>query len=338
MEFRAGAASTDSVPLSVRLFCWLLKSAANFSRRNDGTLNRTLVNWLIKKVPASGIPRDGVYTKDVVIDDTTGVWVRIFIPVNQEDKTESITADEQLPIVFYFHGGAFCALSPADVVYDIFCRRLARKCRVVVISVGYRLAPEHKYPIAYQDCFSALTWLPSHGRHHFPSNVNFSRCFLMGDSAGGNIVHHVGCRAAEEGTDGINVVGHILLHPFFGGQERTPSEVRLVNVPLISVENADWSWMVFLPEGADRDHPAANVFGPNSPDISGLALPPSLVVVGGLDILQDWQMRYFDNLKKLKKEVKLLFYKDGIHAFHVFPQCRESSQLLDDLADFMRTT
>eukprot|EP01018_Ginkgo_biloba_P039746 Gb_17753 [translate_table: standard] len=160
----------------------------------------------------------------------------------------------------------------------------------------------------------------------------------MGDSAGGNIVHHVGCRAAEEGVDGLNIVRHMLLQPFFGGQERTPSEVRLVNVPLISVENADWSWRAYLPEGTDRDHPAANVFGPKSPDISGLALPPSLVVVGGLDILQDWQMRYFDNLKKLKKEVKLLFYKDGIHAFHVFPQCRKSSQLLDDLADFMRTT
>eukprot|EP01018_Ginkgo_biloba_P039744 Gb_17755 [translate_table: standard] len=323
------------LPLRIRLLCWLVKVASYVTRRSDGTVNRTLGNWIVKKVPASEIPSHGVYTKDVLIDNTTRVWVRIFIPA-QHHKDSSV--DEQFPIVIYFHGGGFCALSPADVSYDIFCRRLARRRRVVIISVGYRLAPEHKYPTAYHDCFSALTWLASHGRKHLPSNAIFSRCFLMGDSAGGNIVHHVGCRAAEEGVDGLNIVGHMLLQPYFGGRERTASEVRLVSAPILSIEISDWYWRSFLPEGADRDHPAANVFGPNSPDISALVLPPTLVVIGGLDILQDWQMRYFENLKNLNKEVELLFYENGIHAFHVFPQYYLSSQLIDDLRDFMQRT
>eukprot|EP01018_Ginkgo_biloba_P039740 Gb_07800 [translate_table: standard] len=324
--------ASPTVPLWIRLICSFVKIVSYVSRRSDGTLNRRLGSWLAKNVPATLIPTHGVYTKDVLIDNATGVWVRIFIPV-QEDIT-----DEEFPIVFYFHGGGFCEYSAANVSYDMFCRRLAGTRRVVVISVEYRLAPEHKYPTAYQDCFSALTWLPERGLTHLPSNVNFSRCFLMGDSAGGNIVHHVGCRAAEEGTDGINIVGHILLHPFFGGQERTESEMRLVNAPLISVEAADWYWRAFLPEGADRDHPAANVFGPYAPDMSGLALPPSLVVIGGLDFLQDWEMRYVGNLKNLKKEVQVLFYEDGIHAFHLFPQVPLSTQLIDDIRDFLQRT
>eukprot|EP01018_Ginkgo_biloba_P039738 Gb_07796 [translate_table: standard] len=319
-------------PLWIRLVCWLITTVGYVMRRSDGTINRRLGNWFLKKVAASGIPSHGVCTKDVIIDNTSGVWVRIFTPAQQHQKDGS--TDQRLPIVFHFHGGGFYVLSADDIPYHVFCSKLAKRLKVVVISVDYRLALEHKYPTAYQDCFSALTWLPSHGRHHLPSNANLSRCFLMGDSAGGNIVHHVGCRAAEEGIEGMNIVGHILLQPFFGGQERTESEMRLVNAPLISVENADWSWRSFLPQGANRDHPAANVCGPNAPDISGLALPPSLVVIGELDILQDWQMRYFEHLKKLNKQVELFFYKNAIHAFHLF-QYELASRLIDDIRDFM---
>ena len=110
----------------------------------------------------------------------------------------------------------------------------------------------------------------------------------MGDSAGANIVHHVGCRISvgameEETISGVIIVGHVLLEPFFGGEERTPSDLRLVGAPIVNMENSDWHWKAFLPVGADRNHPAANVFGPKAPDISTLRLPPTLVVVGGHD-------------------------------------------------------
>jgi gibberellin receptor GID1 len=318
---------SKSVPLRIRVLCWLVKNAGYVTRRNDGTVNRRLANLIDRKVSADQTPRHGVYTKDIVIDKTTGVRVRLFVPDNG--------ANGDFPVVVYFHGGAFCALSAADVAYDTFCRKLAGRLTVAVVSVDYRLAPEHKCPAAYDDCFVALAWLRAQGRDCLPPSADLSRCFLMGDSAGGNIVHHVGCRVAREADmSPIKIAGHVLVQPYFGGEERTPAEVRLSNgVPLITVEAADWYWKAFLPEGATRDHPAANV---TSTDISGLSLPPSLVVVGGLDLLQDWQLRYAEHLKKMGKQAEILFYEDAIHAFHVFPGYDLTPRFLRDLAHFLQ--
>lgn len=325
-------AKPASFPLGLRLLCGILNSVNDWARRKDGTFNRRIMNWVEYKSPVNSTPTHGVYTKDVVIDTQTGVRVRLFVPVQG--------AEEPLPVVFFFHGGGFATLSPDFVLYDIFCRRLARRRRVLVISVDYRRSPEHRFPVPYDDCFGAVRWVSSdNGKAHLPGHADLSRCFLMGDSAGGNIVHHVGCRvsaaADEETISGVRIVGHVLLQPFFGGEERTPSELRLVGAPIVNMENSDWHWKAFLPVGADRNHPAANVFGPNAPDISALPLPPTLVVVGGHDPLQDWQLGYAEHLRKIKKEVELLFYGEGIHAFHLFYQIDVSSKLISDLHSFM---
>ena len=259
--------------------------------------------------------------------------VRLFVPVEG--------AEEPLPVVFYFHGGGFATLSSDFLLYHIFCTRLARRRRVLVVSVDYRRSPEHRFPIPYDDCFGGIRWLSSgNGKAHLPGHADLSRCFLIGDRAGANIVHHVDCRISagateEETISGVRIVGHVLLEPFFGGEERTSSKLRLVGAPIMNMENSDWHWKAFLPVGADRDHPAANVFGPNAPDISALRLPPTLVVVGGHDPHQDWQLRYAENLKKIKKDVEVLFYGEGTHAFHIFYQIDVSSKLISHLHSFM---
>ena len=137
----------------------------------------------------------------------------------------------------------------------------------------------------------ALEWLRSEeASKHLPPNVNLSRVFLSGDSAGGNIAHHVALRAAGKDLSPISLKGAVLIQPFFGGEERTPAELRLKNVPIVSVKSLDWYWKAFLPPGANRDHPACNIFGPNSQDLSHILFPPVLVIIGGLDILQDWEV------------------------------------------------
>ncbi|GLJ18244.1 hypothetical protein SUGI_0322690 [Cryptomeria japonica] len=322
----------------MKIVCGLLKYVNDFARKKDGTFNRGLMNFVEYKVAANPEPNRGVYTKDVVIDLHTGVWVRIFVPEEIAGSNHQ-EEDELLPIVFYFHGGGFASLTPDFLLYDVFCRRMARRRRVIVVSVGYRRAPENKYPVAYEDSFAVVKWAGSaDGRNNLPAKADFSKCFLMGDSAGANIVHHLACRIAASGEEisPMKVVGNVLIQPFFGGEERTPSELRLVGAPIVSIENSDWHWKAFLPEGANRDHPAANVFGPNAPDISNLTLPPFLVVVGGHDPLQDWQLRYVDNLTKIKKEVELLFYGEAVHTFHLFFQIPGSSKFISDLNAFFR--
>lgn len=169
-----------------------------------------------------------------------------------------------------------------------------------------------------------------------PPNADLSRCFLAGDSAGANVAHHVAvesCRTETFRT--LKLVGLVSIQPFFGGEERTESEKRLIGSFLVSMARTDWCWKVFLPEGSNRDHPAANVSGPNAVDISGMEFPDTVVFVGGFDPLQDWQRRYYDWLKKSGKRATLIEYPNMSHAFYVFPELSESSQLIMQVKDFV---
>lgn len=205
---------------------------------------------------------------------------------------------------------------------------------VVVVSVNYRLTPEHRYPSQYDDGEEVLKFLDEN-KTVLPENADVSKCFLAGDSAGANLAHHVAVRVCKAGLQNIQVVGLISIQPFFGGEERTESEVRLEGSPLVSMARTDWMWKVFLPEGSDRDHGAANVSGPNSEDLSGLDFPDTLIFVGGFDPLNDWQKRYYDWLRKNGKEVQIIEYPNMIHAFYVFPDLPESSQLISQVKDFI---
>lgn len=157
-----------------------------------------------------------------------------------------------------------------------------------------RRAPEHRFPAAYDDSYSVLEWLES-GKMKANLPVDLSRVFVAGDSAGGNIVHHIAIRAAGKSLGRLTLRGLVLIQPFFGGEERTPVEVRETNPLIVSQELLDWFWKAYLPPDANRDHPACNAFGPCSEDISNVLVPPVIMFVGGRDILQDWQVREFYN-------------------------------------------
>lgn len=240
-----------------------------------------------------------------------------------------------MPIVLYFHGGGFVLCRPDNVFYDLYCRRLAKHCHVVVVSIHYRRAPEHKFPVAYDDCFDALEWLNSdEAKKILPPNVSLSRTFLCGDSAGGNIAHHVAVRAALKG---LKLRGLVLMQPFFGGEERTPAELDSKNSLLISVEMLDWFWKAYLPNDANRDHPASHVFGSRCQKLANVEIPPVLVVVAGQDILQDWNRRYVEEMKQAGKRVQACYYEEGVHIFGQLNQAVVGEQQLIDIATFLQT-
>ncbi|CAL0304881.1 unnamed protein product [Lupinus luteus] len=169
-----------------------------------------------------------------------------------------------------------------------------------------------------------------------PPVADLTRCFLAGDSAGGNLAHHVAVRGSGFKFQRVKLRGVIALQPFFGGEERTESEIRIGNsAPCLTVEDADWYWKAFLPNGSNRDHPAVNVFGPESAEISSSELSDSIIVVGGLDPIQDWQKRYCEGLRKAGKEVRLLEYPNAFHAFYIFPELPEYSLMMNEIKDFM---
>ncbi|KAL5820091.1 hypothetical protein ACOSQ3_024059 [Xanthoceras sorbifolium] len=315
-----------TLPWKTRLAVSFVSYLSDTSFSANGSVNKRLLSFLDLKTPPNSIPVNSVFTSDTVVDPSRRLWFRLFTPT---------TASTTLPVIIFFHGGGFTYLSAASRSYDAVCRRFARKTPAVVVSVDYRLCPEHRFPSPYDDGFDVLKFLDENRETVLPENADLSKCFLAGDSAGANLAHHVAVRACGSQFRVLHVTGLISIQPFFGGEERTESEIQLPGSFFVSVERTDKIWKIFLPEGSNRDHVAANVSGPNAVDISGLDYPEAMVFVGGFDPLKDWQKRYYEWLRKSGKEATLIEYPNMIHAFYVFPELPEASQLFTQVKDFI---
>ncbi|CAM0150065.1 unnamed protein product [Urochloa decumbens] len=324
----AGRRRTPPLPWTVRIQL----AALALGHRQDGSVRRLLFYLGDLKSGASSRPdASGVRSADVTIDASHGLWARVFSPPPPP-------SDDPVPVVVYFHGGGFVLMSASSRPYDALCRRLCGELRAVVVSVNYRLAPDHRYPAAYDDGVAALRYLDA-GDNALPvaMPVDLSSVFLAGDSAGGNIAHHVAQRWAASVSAAparLRVAGAVMIQPFFGGEERTDAEVELDRVPPLTVATTDFYWKEFLPEGATRDHPAAHVCG-GGVEIAE-AFPPAMVAVGGFDLLKDWQARYVETLQGKGKPVKVVEYPDAVHGFHVFPELADSGKLVEEMKMFVQ--
>ncbi|KAL8208690.1 hypothetical protein R6Q57_008102 [Mikania cordata] len=321
-----------SLPWKTRVSLWVLDTAINLVLRKDGTVNRGLLKLVDLRSQPTSEPINGVNTYDVVVDLTRKLWFRVFVPTQY--------AVEEVPVMVFFHGGGYVAMSPDSKIYDDVCRRFARELPAVVVSVDYRLAPEHRHPAQHDDGLDVLKFLDNEDNQSkwLPENANVSRCFIAGDSAGGNMTHNVFQRASQFNFQRLQIIGLVAIQPFFGGEERTDAEIRLDgSVPNLSLKQTDFFWNAFLPPGDPykRDHPVINVSGPNGVDISEIDFPPTLVVVAGFDILRDWQIKYYQWLKKFGKDAYLVDYPNMFHGFYLFPEVPESDQLISHVKDFV---
>ncbi|CAL5037482.1 unnamed protein product [Urochloa decumbens] len=176
----------------------------------------------------------GVASKDVAVAGAAaGVIARLYLPPeNQRGEKKN----KKLPVLLYFHGGAFVIESPFSPLYHAFLNILAHKAGAVAVSVHYRLAPEHPLPAAYDDAWAALRWTISNclsgPEPWLAEHGDATRIFLAGDSAGGNIAHNLAMRAGAElprwlpGGGAAAIAGVVLLNPYFWGKEPVGSEPR----------------------------------------------------------------------------------------------------------------
>ncbi|KAJ0946436.1 putative carboxylesterase [Helianthus annuus] len=331
------------VPLHTWMLISHLKLSYNLLRRQDGTLRRELAEFLDRKAVANIVPVDGVYSFDVV-NRTTGLFNRVYKPAPLDhgslhrlatgilDFESPLSSSEIVPVIVFFHGGSFTHSSANSAIYDTFCRRLTRDVQGVVVSVNYRRSPEHRYPSAYEDGWEALQWVCSRS-WLVSGKVPKVYVYLSGDSSGGNIAHNVAHQAA---ISGVEVLGNVLLHPLFGGEKRTESERRLDGKYFVKLEDRDWYWRAFLPEGENRDHPACNVFGPRGCDLAGIKFSKTLVVIAGLDLVQDWQWEYVEGLKRFGHDVKVLFLEKASIGFYFFPNNEHFCKLMEEMKRFLK--
>ncbi|CAN0891041.1 Probable carboxylesterase 18, partial [Linum grandiflorum] len=320
------------LPWKVKLFVSIMSFAVDFNRRSDGTINRRLMSFFDRKSPAR--ISKGVASTDVTVDPHRNLWFRLYSPTNTK------SSDYPLPLIFFFHGGGFVFMAADSKPYDDLCRRLAAEIPAVVASVNYRLAPEHRCPSQYEDGFDVLKFVDENSLDEIMEKagvsckVDLKRCHVAGDSAGGNLAHHVAVKAQTHSFSKLEVVGNISIQPFFGGEERTASELTLLDAPFVTLERSDWMWKQFLPEGSDRNHLAAHVFV--GEDISGVeGFPATVVFVGGYDPIKDWQKKYYEWLKRSGKEAKLVEYENAIHTFYAYPELPESAMFVDEVKRFV---
>ncbi|KAL1201139.1 putative carboxylesterase 18 [Cardamine amara subsp. amara] len=318
-----------TIPFKTRIALTVISTFTDNAQRLDGTINRRFLRFFDFPAHPNPNPINNVSTSDFVVDPSRNLWFRLFTP--------HVSGDERIPVVVFFHGGGFAFLSPNARPYDNVCRRFARKLPAYVISVNYRLTPEHRYPAQYDDGFDVLKYLEENHGKILPANADLSRCFFAGDSAGGNIAHNVSIRVCREkrAFTALKLIGLISIQPFFGGEERTESEKLLVGAPLVGTHRTDWCWKALLPEGSNRDHEAVNVSGPNAVDISDLDYPETMVVVAGFDPLKDWQRSYCEWIRLSGKRATLIEYPNMFHAFYIFPELPEAGQLIMRIKDFV---
>jgi acetyl esterase len=214
---------------------------------------------------------------------------------------------EPAPALIYYHGGGF-TVGSVDT-HDALCRMFARDGKCTVLSVDYRLAPEHKFPTAVDDAFDALVWLHAHAAQF---GIDTGRLAVGGDSAGGTLATVCAVLARDAG---IALSLQFLIYPGTTGYQETDSHSRLADGFLLSGETIQWFFDQYVRDASDRDDwrfaPLDGKRG--APDFGGLA--PAWIATAEYDPLSDEGDAYALKLRDHGNEVTLRRYPGMIHEF-----------------------
>lgn len=311
----------------------------NIVKNPDGSITRDLTNFPCASATPDPSPLNPVVSKDIPVNVSKSTWLRLYVPTAVANDGVS---SQKLPLVVYYHGGGFILGSVDFQLFHDFCSKMARDLNAIVVSPSYRLAPEHRLPAAYEDGTDALEWIGKSDDEWIRSHADFSNVFLMGTSAGGNLAYAVGLRSADSVADlnPLQIRGMILHHPFFGGEERCGSEIRLVNDQNCPPIVTDVFWDLCLPVGVDRDHEYSNpTVGDGSKNLDKIGrLRWKVMVIGGDgDPMIDRQRDLAELMKKKGIEVTEKFTDGDVHGAEILdPSKRET--LFVSIRDFISSS
>jgi epsilon-lactone hydrolase len=286
-----------------RFVNWTVKVCLRFLRSRLGHVAvagsrrwAARTDWLL------GRPIADVATSQVNIGACTGTWI-------------DVPGADPGRVILYFHGGAFIMETPR-----IHGRLLAQFCRGAKargLMVAYRLAPEHKFPAAMDDCVTAYRYL-------LDSGIAPSRIVVAGDSAGGNLAL-VTLQAARDG--GLPLPGGaVALSPLTDATFSGDSMKRNNGLdPLFTRAIVDKLAPLYVPDGKAAEPYLSPLFG----NLAGL--PPTLLVVGSSELLLDDSVRYAARAS----DVTLDVWHDMPHVFPAFPMLAESHEAIERICAFM---
>ncbi|XP_021852457.1 2-hydroxyisoflavanone dehydratase-like [Spinacia oleracea] len=279
---------------------------------NDGSVERLFAPPHVPPTPED--PETGVASKDIKIPANTNLSARLYLP-------KLTNNNHHIPLLVYFHGGGFCVESAFSVLNHRYMNTLASQAQVIIVSVEYRLAPEHPLPTAYEDCWTALNWAVSLSDPWLATHADLNKLFIGGDSAGGNIVHNIAMRAGQESLDKVKILGAFLSHPYFLDDENNQLEMDYMY--------KIWDFVYPTAPGGFNNH-MINPTGVGAPRLSALGCSRVLVVVAEKDELRDGAVRYTDALKKsgFQGVVELLEVQGEGHCFHMSNPDTDNAKLV----------
>jgi acetyl esterase len=251
------------------------------------------------------------------------------IPVRTGEITVRIYTPEgegPFPGVVYLHGGGWviCDLETHDNV----CRAIARRASAIVVAVDYRLAPEHKFPVAIEDCEDALRWTASNAA---ALGIDPSRLAIAGDSAGGSMATVLAARARD--ANGPALALQIMVYPvtdLAGGD--TPSRREFAEDHFLTKGSMDWFTTTFLSRPEDARNP--HVSPAYLEDLRGL--PPALVITAECDPLCDEGEAYARRMGEAGVRVTQTRYAGMIHPFLNMLVTPGAQKAIDEIASAVR--
>jgi len=244
----------------------------------------------------------------IPVRDGTALPARLYAPV----------VDVGLPLLLYLHGGGF-TIGSVDT-HDVLCRELARLADCMVVSLDYRLAPEHRFPTAHDDAWDALVWLAQHAG---TLGADTTRLAVGGDSAGGTLA--AAC-ALQARTQGLSLALQLLFYPGVAAHQDTPSHAQFAHGPILDARAITWFFDNYIhPPSLREDWRFAPLL---APDVEGAA--PTWIGLAECDPLVDEGIAYADKLRMERVPVALEIYRGVAHGFinmgRVLPEARQAQQ------------
>ena len=244
----------------------------------------------VLEVPSPKLARVESFT--LPVRDGHELPVRLYAP-----------SGERLPVLVYFHGGGFTIGSIAT--HDVLCRTLSHLAHCAVVSVNYRLAPAHKFPVAHDDAWDSVQWLARQGGD---LGLDVSRMAVGGDSAGGTLAAACALHARDSG---LPLALQLLIYPGCAAHADTPSHKTFARGFLLEDTHISYFFDHYLRTEADREDWR---FAPlNAPDVDGVA--PAWFGLAECDPLVDEGVLYADKLRAAGVPVDLEIYRGVVHEF-----------------------
>lgn len=271
-----------------------------------------------ERVKLAGIPEKIFSIQDQYIPGPTAdLHVRIYRPNDQKN----------LPALVYFHGGGW-VVNFLDI-YDAGLISLANKSGSVIIAVNYQKAPEHPYPIPFDDCYATYLWV-----HRNASNlgINVEKIGVGGDSAGGTLAAAVAQKTRD--TSGPHLAYQLLIYPCTERNFDTSSYLSRATGYGLSRQGMQWFWGQYL-QGTKHD---ANPYAcpATAKDFSSLA--PAIIITAEFDPLLDDGVRYEQLLRESRVQTFYKEYKGMIHGFAVLGTVTPTAgTAISDCAEIIKT-